>query len=331
VPTDSAPIPFILCFDVEPDEVDVALEAAPWVGFERLVERSTRLRAQLEDQTGRSVRFNWFLRMDPQIALSHGAAGWVAERYAEPLAQLREAGDAFGLHPHASRWIAESGHWLPDHGDAEWVAHCIRTSFDAFEAAMGETCRFVRFGDRFISTAAIRLCADLGARYDLTVEPGAPGMRSMRRGPATGRIVSMEFAPRRPYRPSAVDVLSASTDPAVDVGLWEVPLTALDPDPVLSPLRWVGRRIRHRGRPLHRPASLVAGMWPAEPFWRGVEEFLDVARVRYLAFAVRSDAPIRPAHIGPFEEKLRALASLPIVKRLEFTRPDAVDWSSSAG
>jgi hypothetical protein len=249
----------------------------------------------------------------------------VASRYRDHLAALRDAGDAIGLHPHAWRWLPGSRRWLADHGNDEWVAECIRRSFAAFADAFGEPCRLIRFGDRYISTPAIRLAAELGARYDLTVEPGAPELRSMHRAPATGRLVSMEYAPRRAYRPRADDVLAATQSRAQgDAGLWEIPLTSLDPDPVLSPLRWVGRRIRHRGRPLHRPASLVAGMWPARPFWRGVDDVIESSPSPYLAFAVRSDAPIRPAHIGPFEDKFAALAALPLVRRLAFRRPDAI-------
>jgi len=103
-----------------------------------------------------------------------------------------------------------------------------------------------------------------------------------------------------------------------------IPLTSLDPDPALSLWRRIGRRVRHRGRPLHRPASLVAGMWAADTFWRGVQEVIDASPIPYLAFAIRSDAPLRPASIGPFEAKFAALAHSPLMQRLSFTTPDVV-------
>jgi hypothetical protein len=324
-------IPIALCFDVEPDDVEIELRPQPWVGFEKLFQRVMGLRERVADATGERATFGWYLRMDPQIAESHGSPRWVAEKYRDQLDELRAAGDVIGLHPHAWRWLPDRRRWMSDHGSSEWVEHCARVSFDAFETVFGEPCRFVRWGDRFLSAQAIRLQAELGARFDLTVEPGAPQLRSMHSTPATGRLLSMEYAPREPYRPSEDDPRMPARTPRDDVGLWEVPLTALDPDPVLSRLRWLGRRLRHFGRPLHRPATLVAPMWPAQPFWRGVEDYLEATDRPHLAFAVRSDAPIRPSSIAAFDEKIAMLLELPLAKRLVFTTPDDLVTKAGAG
>jgi hypothetical protein len=316
-------VPFALCIDVEPDDIEIDLAPRPWVGFERLVGRASALRASLGEATARAARFSWFLRMDPQIAESHGSPRWVADRYGDAIAALREQGDVIGLHPHAWRWLPQRRKWIADHGDAAWIDNCLRTSIAAYETAFGERCRFVRWGDRFLSARAIALEAMLGAEFDLTVEPGAPQLRSMHpRAAATGSLISMEYAPREPYRPSRNDPRVAATTPSDDVGLWEVPLTALDPDPVLSPLRWFGRRVRHYGRPLHRPASMVAPMWPAVPFWQGVQDYLTTAPRPHLAFAVRSDVPIRAESIAALDAKFAALQDLPLRRRLAFTTPD---------
>ena len=97
------PIPVILCFDVEPDDIEVATDAPPWVGFERLLELAPRWREQLAGATGRPVRFDWFLRMDPQIAEAYGSSSWVVDRYGRDIEGLRAAGDLIGLHPHMLR------------------------------------------------------------------------------------------------------------------------------------------------------------------------------------------------------------------------------------
>jgi hypothetical protein len=324
-------IPIALCFDVEPDDVEIELKPQPWVGFERLLQRVTSLRERLAEATGERATFGWYLRMDPQIAESHGSSRWVADQYGDQLNELSAAGDVIGLHPHAWRWLPDRGRWMSDHGDSRWVEHCLRVSFDAFQTAFGERCRFVRWGDRFMSADAIRLEAELGAWFDLTIEPGAPQLRSFHSAPATGRLVSMEYAPREPYRPSKNDPRIAAATPREEVGLWEVPLTALDPDLVLSRVRWIGRRLRHFGRPLHRPASLVAPMWPAQPFWRSVEDYLEATDRPHLAFAVRSDAPIRPSSIAAFDEKIAMLLELPLAKRLVFTTPDDLVSRIGAG
>lgn len=313
------PIPFVLCFDVEPDEVEVSPGARPWLGFERLLERVDPWRDELAAATGRPVRFGWYLRMDPQVAETHGSAAWVVDRYGRDLERLGAAGDVIGLHPHAWHWSATRGRWVADHADAEWVDHCIRVSYEAYETAFGEPCRAQRFGDRLMSARAARLIADLGARYDLTVEPGARALASMHAGAAAaGGTPDMTGAPREPYRPRPDDPFRAG-----DGDPWMIPLTSMDPDPMLPAWRRVARRIRYPGAPRHRPSTLTAA-WPAAPFWSLVERELAAMSQPYLAFAIRSDAPLIPHLIDPIEEKLAALLTSPLARRLVFTTPAAV-------
>jgi hypothetical protein len=63
-------------------------------------------------------------------------------------------------------------------------------------------------------------------------------------------------------------------------------------------------------------------MWPARPFWEGVEGYLEAADRPHLTFAVRSDAPIRASSIAAFDDKIAMLLDLPLAKRLVFTTPD---------
>ena len=311
------PIPAVLCFDVEPDEVDVAPEALPWLGFEQLLERVGSWRDGLAVATGHDVRFTWCLRMDPQIAESHGSATWVIDRYDREIDALRSVGDRIGLHPRALRQVA--GTWVADHRDPAWVDHCIWASFDTYKSAFGEPCRVQRFGDRFMTGRAIRLAAELGARYDLTIEPGARTERSTGPGrPETEFAADMRSAPRHPYRPSPDDPLRPG-----DGSLWMIPLTSMDPAALLPSWRRAIARIRNPGGPWYRPSPLAAP-WPAATFWPMVERELATLSSQYLAFAIRSDAPLIPHHIQPIEEKLAALMTSPLAERLVFGTPEAV-------
>jgi hypothetical protein len=316
----------VLCFDVEPDEAEVEMEPRPWVGFERLVERIGPLREQLTQATGRPARFNWFVRMDPQIAASHGDPGWAADRYGDRLSALREAGDTIGLHPHAWRRAADPGRWVADHGNPDWVDHCIRVSYETYAAVLGEPCRAQRSGDMFVTERTVRLAAQLGCRFDLTVEPGSPARDSLHVGAAaTGRIPDQTRAPRGPYRPSVRDALRPADPerPEDDGGLWMIPLTAIDWSPFLPPWRRLARRVRHPLGVRHRTATLF-GPRGGETFWRILERDLSAMARPYLAFAVRSDMPLRPDLDGSVEEKLAALVASPLVRKLEFTTPEAV-------
>lgn len=311
------PVPFVLCFDVEPDEIEVSPGARPWLGFERMVERSKEWREAFAAATGRPVRFGWYLRMDPQIAQTHGSACWAVDRYGAVLDRLRAQGDVIGLHPHDWRWSPSPGRWVADHGDAEWIDDCVRMSYDAYRSAFGEACRAQRFGDRFLSARAIRLAGELGALYDLTVEPGARSVTSMHPGTAaTGRTADMTRCPLEPYRPNRGDPLLPG-----DGTVWMVPLTSMDPDPVIPHWRRMGRRVRYPRRPTHRPATLTA-RWPAGPFWSIIERDLAGRSRPHLAFAVRSAASLDRAH--PLERKIAALVASPLARRLAFTTPDHV-------
>src|SRR5215204_4013363 len=102
--------PVLICIDVEPDARDVDVDARPdWEGFEESFRLFDELRPRAEDAVGVPARFNWFLRMDPQVALAYGSAGWAAERYGVRLERLRGAGDEIGLHTH--EWRRVSGGW----------------------------------------------------------------------------------------------------------------------------------------------------------------------------------------------------------------------------
>lgn len=172
-----------------------------------------------------------------------------------------------------------------------------------------------------MTARAARLIERLGARYDLTVEPGALAVHSLHPGlDATGHTADMRSAPREPYRPSPDDPMRAG-----DGSLWMIPLTSMDPDPILPAWRRIARCVRHPGGPWHRPTTLTAA-WPADAFWPMVERELAAMSRPYLAFAIRSDAPLIPHVIDSIDAKLAAL----LAARLEFTTPDVASRTPRA-
>jgi hypothetical protein len=306
-----AGIPVVLAIDVEPDEAEVPLgRRLPWLGFETMTSYARKLRPRLAEASGAPVRFNWFLRMDAQIAHAYGSATWVAESYRSQLEELRDEGDEIGLHPHAWRWIDPPGRWLADWGHREGADQIVRDAFAAFESAFGRRCVSQRFGDRYLSADMVATLRDLGVRTDLTVEPGAPGIH--------------RHAPRSPYVPSDRDPMVASLQHTVGEGdLWEVPMTAFNPDPLLSLWRRGARRLRHPGLPPHRPMGL-ASPWDPGLFWRVAAAYLDQAPLPYLAFVLRSDIGTRQPAMDLFVAKMEALLSDRLVRQLRFTVPGDV-------
>ena len=72
----------------------------------------------------------------------------------------------------------------------------------------------------------------------------------------------------------------------------------------------------------HRPVALWAP-GRTKRFWPIIERELDASPAPYLAFAVRSDALLRPKAAGPLREKMDALFATALVRRLRFTDPES--------
>ena len=223
-------IPVIMCIDVEPDARQIdAHDRSDWAGFVRAYQFFNQLRPKLESATGSPVRFSWFLRMDPQIEYAYGSPSWVVARYPEIFRELDSAGDELGLHTHAWRWDDPSGRWVTDHGNQEWIEHCVRVSFLAFQQAIGRPCRSFRFGDHWMNNETMRLLEELGARFDLTVEPGRKRGCYPNGELFTGSIPDYRSVPRRPYRPSVANFKEPGFPDSREMQV--IPLSTAKPGP----------------------------------------------------------------------------------------------------
>lgn len=339
-------IPLIFCIDVEPDDHVYALEnPSPWKGFEALAEESVGLRARLSALTGEPARFTWSLRLDPQIAEAYGDPAWIIDQHRDFFEEARGRGDAVGVHPHAWRWERERRVWISDHADAAWVDRCIEMSFETYRSRFGEAPSHHRFGGRFVSEGVLAAVERLGARFDLTLEPGEPGKKPGERdgGIWTGELPDFGKVPRKPYHPDPADFRQPARDGVG--GLWTIPLSSgrFVAKRTRRPLR-MAERLSHpartaRGvtRRLDRGARRPAGgdrrppynplaMWldwrtPAD-FWNSAFASLDEVDYPYLAFAVRSDIGIRSETRAGFEGIVASLFERREASRLVFTTPE---------
>ncbi len=211
---------FILTADIEPDERVPQPGARPeWNGLPLMIERLEALRQR---QPG--ARFNWFVRVDPQIEVLYGDAAWGLRRYRAQLDALAAKGDAIGLHVHPFRW--ERAGWVSDYGDAAWVRHCIATAVEGFAGVMGRRASLFRFGDRWMSNDAMAELERQGIEIDLSLEPGSrrlPGMTPAER--SRGALPDLRGVPRRPYRPSRRNYKRAPYFRGGARNLWELPVT----------------------------------------------------------------------------------------------------------
>jgi peptidoglycan/xylan/chitin deacetylase (PgdA/CDA1 family) len=311
-------IPVLICIDAEPDARDVCLRGrVDWHGFEQTCGLFSEYRPQAERATGGPARFNWFLRMDPQIAAAYGSPGWAASHYAAEFSRLFAAGDELGLHTHPWRWDEGLNRWVADFGDQAWVSHCVRVSFDTFEAAFGRRCVSFRFGDRWTNEETLQLVEELGAEFDLTMEPGRPATApALPAGDLfTGAFPDYTRVPREPYRPSPSDfTVDGGTG-----GLWVVPqstglLPAWPPARLYRRAVW---RLRYGPR---QYLPLSPGLDPVS-FRRLADDILYGSPRPYLCLPLRSNDATHPDRAGAMRANLEALLAHPLAGRFSFATP----------
>jgi hypothetical protein len=313
-------MPVILCIDVEPDERYPTPDAAKdWEGFAETFEFFSALRPRLAEATGAPARLSWFFRMDPQIEVAYGSPDWVVRRRGEIIEQLERAGDELGLHTHAWRWSEDSHCWVADHGNQQWISHCLRVSFAAYRRAFGRACASFRFGDHWMNNEAIDLLESLGAQFDLTIEPGRIARPAQcLNEPHTGSLPDYVSAPRRPYRPSRRDFRTHHA--GHERGLWAIPLsTGKEPGRFTTVKRaaeTLGIDLRKRNDTVPLNLALDA------PLFRALmDSWLAAAEEKYLALVVRADACLPARFRANVAENMNSLLSHPLAGRFQFSRP----------
>ena len=299
------PIPVILCVDVEPDERETALgRPRPWAGYQALQRQLEALRPDLPGLDA-SARYTWFLRMDPQIADTYGAAGWVATTYRAELDTALDHGDTLGLHVHPFRRRAGASVWIADFGDQSWVDHSMDVGLAAFHEAWGRGCVDFRYGDGWMNDATVARLQARGIRHDLTLEPGKHLPGGLRPGPSwTGRAPDLRSMPTEPYRPSRADF--RRPDPARTDGLWIVPVTTGRLRPSLALARRMYRAVLRPG--WITPETLVLNPALSPPLFR---DLLDQALARggssLLVLTVRSDVGLHGRQLRNVSRNLARL------------------------
>jgi hypothetical protein len=315
-------IPVLFCIDVEPDARHIPTgKALPWRGYERSLETIERFRALASAASGAAAQFTWTYRMDPQITGGYGSPAWVVSRYAPEMLRLASEGDELGLHPHLFRWVATERRWIADY-DQAWVDECVTVAATAFERSLGRPCHTYRMGDTWTSEATMNLLQQLGARYELTLEPGRPATWPSPRRSATGPLPDLTLVPRTAYRPRKGDYRVA--DPARLDGLLIIPMTTAPVRPRF--LRALYDLARHRGTRTPYWTALVSH----EPvlFRRIVTDALE-RRASHLAIVVRSGALAVPRFAKRVLANLQWMVSHPLARQFRWCTPAAYERLAS--
>ena len=158
-------------------------------------------------------------------------------------------GDEIGLHVHFFR--RDRGQWITDTSDDSFIEGELDAAFRRFRTAIQQGCRSFRFGDRWLSAPALNIIESLGARYDLTGEPGISGAPFHPPDRYRGSFPDFRGLPLHPYHP-AKDDFNRITE--ADRPLWMIPVSTgnLDRRWKALPQRWK-RRGSKRGSLTVRP------------------------------------------------------------------------------
>ncbi|HEV2916015.1 MAG TPA: hypothetical protein VGX92_22235 [Pyrinomonadaceae bacterium] len=310
-------IPIVLCIDVEPDDRAIDPNVRKdWVGFEQSFEFYRKLRPRIERLTCSPVHFSWFFRMDPQVELVYGDPAWAASRYHRLIEELGKAGDEFGLHTHAWRWDKVTSRWFADMRDQKWVDHCVRMSFEAFQKSFNRPCLSFRFGDTWINNKTLDLIERLGARFDLTLEPGLK--RLLIPEHFVGSAPDFTRVPRQPYHPSKFDFRKRGV--WRKRGIWMIPLSTGNMDCALTPLNRNGaERSSSERNPGESPFRERASLSVTNPD-SAYEGYLDRIDCQIIAgWAYDAAQPDRPVDIEVYDGEA-LLAAVPA----SIFRPDLV-------
>lgn len=227
------PLPVVFAVDMEPDKREVDRQDPSWHATVEFFRRLPELRERVNTIAGSGgpLVFTWLVRADPQVEIANGNTAYAFHRFAGELRASVAAGDEIGLHVHPWRWAEAEDRWMQDHGNDEWINHCIQVACDTYRQHFGKAPASYSNGDRFLSNALVRKLNEMGIKVDFSLEclPGADQLVSDEL--ASGPIPDASNVPNRAYRPSAEDFLQP--DPARRDGVLLMPLTA-DPSGHLS-------------------------------------------------------------------------------------------------
>ncbi len=186
------------------------------------------------------------------------------------------------------------------------MEHCVRSSVEVFKKTTGKPCDFFRFGERWMSNAAMKLLDDLAVPIDLSLEPGYAGENSFHpEKPFTGSIPDQRDVPRQAYHPSRENFSRPTSGSAWNI--WEIPLTTV--------------HLRPRFKLWKHPSLVSLNLYrPASQILRTIRAALDEKR-SYLSMVLRPDVFLSKNSIQNLDEIFEGLCQHSQASQLRFVSP----------
>lgn len=209
----------VLTIDADCDFFDSSMRAdweaskLQWNGIEFGVPLMLNVFRGYQDSFGNSVKLTWFVRVDNQLAMLYGDAGYILGRFKKFWHERINHGDEIAFHPHLYR--IEGGRWRQETRGG-YLDIDIRQSYKAMQQK-GFIPVSSRIGEAYHSTPIMLLLNELGIKVDSTAMPG----RIRKDGE---RNLDWEITPNHPYHPSRDDYRQPGSD-ALDI--LEVPMSMI--------------------------------------------------------------------------------------------------------
>ncbi|MBI4357832.1 MAG: hypothetical protein HY584_00910 [Candidatus Omnitrophica bacterium] len=317
-------IPIMMCIDVEPDGFFIdRTKPLPWKGYEGAYHYFSELRPRLEALTDSPVHFNWFYRLDPQVAETYGSPEWPITNYPKLVEDFLKAGDEISLHSHAYRWEKKINNWIEDLGNQKWVNYCVEMGFETYKRLFNRICESFRFGAYWISAETINFAEGLGAKFDLTVEPGFRMSKRFFPGELySAPLPNYDHVPQEPYRPSRTDF--SRPDPSRKEGIWIIPMSTGSVVYKFGNLETLYKKLFAPKELGSRPVTLNLARG-INGFRSVMENLLASLNRPYFAMVVRSDVcgefNSDPTDQENMRKNVEYIMSHPLGKRFIFSTP----------
>ena len=312
-------IPIILCIDVEPDQRLIDRNGgSTWKGYEQVYELTQKIRPRLEVATDTPVHFSWFYRLDPQIEEGYGRADFPLTKYEFYIESFQKNGDDIGIHPHYYKWSDIHKTWVQNRGDENWTHYCVQMCFEVFAKTLGKKSDSIRFGERWMSNSALALAEKMGARFDLTPEPGHQARGALVNDELfTGFLPDYIDTPQEPYRPSQTDFRKA--DSLRKDGIWIIPLSTGYVHYTFGRLETLYRKLITPNLLEPQCSTLNLSLYGPLNISKIINHALSLSEKPYLSAVIRSDAGIVPRERKNLEENLEFLIHHPLAERFRFS------------
>ncbi len=209
------------------DERDCLLR---WDGLRVTLETIQKISENVRIAYGMNVPFTLNIRVDDQVASSHGDPAWILKNMASELKDVERFGHEIAWHPHLWRWDKATNCWMQEEEDREWIWDRLHVWGEAFQEAW-RLPRAVHGGWMFQNDTSMQALDHIGIQVEYSAIPGMKiSGRPTRDGSRFWGACDWSISPPFAYYPLKADYRTGpdTPDKAITLNLLELPTFTFD-------------------------------------------------------------------------------------------------------